>query len=62
MNNIGAFLFTQVFKDDSSNIAAVPLKEPLDFDIVLAWGKNASLNETTKQFIDYMVRNSKETA
>lgn len=61
LNNIGAFLFTQVFKNESSKIAAVPLKEPLDFDIVLAWRKSVSLSELTKQFIDYITKNAKES-
>ena len=53
-NNLGAFLFTQVFKDDSNQIAAIPLKDPLDFDIILAWGKDASLNEATKSFLRFV--------
>ena len=58
-NNLGAFLFTQVFKDDSNQIAAIPLKDPLDFDIILAWGKDASLNEATKSFLRF-VENKKK--
>lgn len=58
-NNIGAFLFTQVFKDNSGEIASIPLKDPLDFDIVLAWGKNTTLNETTKSFLRF-VENKKK--
>ena len=53
-NNIGAFLFTQVFKDDTGSIASIPLKDPLDFDIILAWGKNTTLNETTKSFLRFV--------
>ena len=53
-NNIGAFLFTQIFKDNSGSIASIPLKDPLDFDIILAWGKNTTLNETTKSFLRFV--------
>mgnify|MGYP002855084227 CR=1 FL=1 len=53
-SNIGAFVFTQTFKNDSDEIVLVPLKEPLNFDIVLAWGKGISLNKATKELIDYI--------
>ena len=57
-NNLGAFLFTQVFKYDNSDIKTIPLEESLDFDIVLAWEKHASLNQATKDFIAF-IKNKK---
>lgn len=53
-NKLGAFLFTQVCKNNSDNIVAIPLKEPLDFEIVLAWRKSSSLNDATKEFIEFI--------
>ena len=58
-NKLGAFLFTQVCRNNSENIVAIPLKDSLDFEIILAWRKNSSLNETTKQFIDF-IRNKQK--
>ncbi len=55
-NNLGAFLFTQVFKYDAENITLIPLKEKFDFEIVLAWEKHASLNDATKSFINFIKR------
>lgn len=55
-NNLGAFLFTQVFKYDSDNIKTIPLAEPLNFEIVLAWKKDASLSDTIRNFIEYVKR------
>ena len=55
-NNLGAFLFTQVFKYDAENIALIPLKENLNFEIILAWEKHALLNDTTKSFINFIKR------
>lgn len=53
-NNLGAFLFTQVFKYDNEDIITIPLKEPLDFDIILAWEKHVPLNDVTKKFISFI--------
>lgn len=53
-NNLGAFLFTQVFKYDSEDIQAIPLEEPLDFEIILAWKKNTTLSELIQNFIDFI--------
>lgn len=53
-NNLGAFLFTQVFKYDSDDIKTIPLAEPLNFEIILAWKKNISLSDTMRNFIDYV--------
>lgn len=59
-NKLGAFLFTQVCKNNADDIVAIPLKESLDFEIILAWRKNSSLNDTTRQFINFIRnRNSK---
>lgn len=59
-NKLGAFLFTQVCKNNSDNIVAIPLKEPLDFEIVLAWRKSSSLNDATKEFIEF-IKNRNES-
>ena len=53
-NNLGAFLFSQVFKYDSEDIKTIPLAEPLNFEIILAWKKNISLSDTMRNFIDYV--------
>ena len=53
-NKLGAFLFTQVCKNNSEDIVAIPLKDPLDFEIILAWGKNSTLNESTRSFIEFI--------
>ena len=53
-NKLGAFLFTQVCKNNADDIVAIPLKESLDFEIILAWRKNSSLSDTTKQFINFI--------
>lgn len=53
-NNLGAFLFTQVFKEGEEDVKAIPLKEPLDFEIILAWKKDTSLSETMQNFIDFI--------
>lgn len=53
-NKLGAFLFTQVCKNNADDIIAIPLKESLDFEIILAWRKNSSLSDTTKQFINFI--------
>ena len=58
-NKLGAFLFTQVCKNNSEDIVAIPLKDSLDFEIILAWRKNSSLNETTKQFISFIEARNK---
>ena len=53
-NNLGAFLFTQVFKYDSEDIQIIPLVEPLDFEIILAWKKNTQLSDVILNFINYV--------
>ena len=53
-NNLGAFLFTQVFKYESEEIQSIPLEEPLDFEIILAWKKNTTLSELIQNFIDFI--------
>lgn len=59
-NNLGAFLFTQVFKYDSEDIKIIPLSEPLDFEIILAWKKNTVLSDAMKEFIDYVVEEKRK--
>ena len=53
-NKLGAFLFSQVCKQNEDDIVAIPLKDPLDFEIILAWGKNSTLNESTRSFIEFI--------
>ena len=60
-NNLGAFLFTQVFKYDDEEIKAIPLEEPLDFEIILAWKKNTSLSEAMQNFIDFIKKQINNT-
>lgn len=61
-NNLGAFLFTQVFKYDSEDIQAIPLEEPLDFEIILAWKKNTTLSEPMQNFIEFIKKGTNKNA
>ena len=57
-NNLGAFLFTQVFQyDNDDDLVLIPLKDPLEFDIILAWEKHSQLNDATKDFINFVKSN-----
>lgn len=54
--NIGAFLFTQVIKEND-DIVGIPLKENITFDIVLATKKNKTISKQTKKFYDFIADN-----
>lgn len=55
-NNLGAFIFNQIVENDSS-IIGIPLKEPIDLEIVIAFRKDAHLNKITKDFFDFILSN-----
>lgn len=57
-NNLGAFIFSQVLKE-SDSLVAIPLKEPIELKICLIWNKNTTLNETAKNFIDFIIKSYK---
>ena len=57
-NNLGAFMFNQVLKE-SDSLVGIPLKEPIELKICLIWNKNTTLNETAKNFIDFIIKSYK---
>ena len=57
-NNLGAFTFNQILEKED-NLIGVPLKEPINLQIVLSWRKDSALNDITRQFIDFMIGFSK---
>ena len=57
-NNLGAFIFSQVLKE-SDSLVGIPLKEPIELKICLIWNKNTTLNETAKNFIDFIIKSYK---
>ena len=57
-NNLGAFTFNQILEKED-NLIGVPLKDPINLQIVLSWRKDSALNEITRQFIDFMIGFSK---
>ena len=57
-NNLGAFMFNQVLKE-SDSLVGIPLQEPIELKICLIWNKNTTLNETAKNFIDFIIKSYK---
>ena len=55
-NNLGAFIFNQVIENDSS-IIGIPLEEPVDLEIVIAYRKDVHLNNISKTFLNCIVEN-----
>lgn len=58
-NNLGAFIFNQVIEHDSS-IVGIPLKEPIDLEIVIASRKDSHLNNVAKGFLKFIIECQKE--
>ena len=53
-NNLGAFMFNQVIENDPS-IIGIPLKEPIDLEIVIAYRKDSHLNTISKNFLKFII-------
>lgn len=57
--NLGAFMFNQVIEHEPS-ISGIQLKEPIDLEIVIAYRKDANLNNLSKAFLDFIVNFNKK--
>lgn len=53
-NNLSAFIFNQIVEHEPA-LAGIPLKEPIDLEIVIAWRKDVPLNDITKAFLNFML-------
>ena len=53
-NNLGAFLFNQVLDNDPS-LVGIPLEEPIDLEIVIAYRIDSHLNNIAKEFMDFII-------
>lgn len=53
-NNLGAFMFNQIIENEPS-IVGIPLKDPIDLEIVIAHRKDAHLNNATKDFLNFII-------
>ena len=53
-NNLGAFMFNQIIENEPS-IVGIPLKDPIDLEIVIAHRKDAHLNNVTKDFLNFII-------
>ena len=53
-NNLGAFMFNQVIENELS-ITGIQLEKPIDLEIVLAYRKDANLNNISKRFLKCIV-------
>lgn len=55
-NNLAAFLFNQVIENEPS-IRGIKLSKPIDLEIVIAYRKDANLNNLSKDFLHYITNN-----
>ncbi|MGM9859052.1 MAG: LysR family transcriptional regulator [Bacilli bacterium] len=53
-NNLGAFIFNQLVEHEPG-LVGIPLKEPIELEIIVAWRKDATLYDTTKIFLDFII-------
>ena len=53
-NNLGAFMFNQVIENEQS-ITGIQLEKPIDLEIVLAYRKDANLNNISKRFLKCII-------
>lgn len=58
-NNLGAFMFNQVIENEQS-ITGIQLEKPIDLEIVLAYRKDANLNNISKRFLKCIVEKGKK--
>ena len=58
-NNLGAFLFNQVIENEDS-ITGIKLEEPIDLEIVIAYRKDANLNNISKAFLKCLTESIKK--
>ena len=49
-------MFNQVIENDPS-IIGIPLKEPIDLEIVIAYRKDSHLNTISKNFLKFIINN-----
>lgn len=54
-NNLGAFMFDHVIKNEHS-IVGIELDKPIDLEIVIAYRKDANLNVISKDFINCIMK------
>lgn len=55
-NNLGAFMFNQVIEHEQT-ITGIQLEKPIDLEIVIAYRKDAHLNNISKTFLNCIVEN-----
>ena len=53
-NNLSAFIFNQIIENDNE-LVGIPLKDPIDLDIVVSWSKELPLSDVSKAFLDFML-------
>lgn len=53
-NNLGAFMFNQAIENDPS-IVGIPLKDPVNLEIVIAYRTDSHLNNITKEFLNFII-------
>ena len=59
-NYLGAFIFNQLIGKEP-NLVGIPLKHPIDLEIVIAWRKDIPLKDVTQDFLNYMLSYSLES-
>ena len=47
-------MFNQIIENEPS-IVGIPLEDPIDLEIVIAHRKDAHLNTTTKDFLNFII-------
>ncbi|MDD7736284.1 MAG: LysR family transcriptional regulator [Bacillales bacterium] len=58
-NYLGAFIFNQLIEKEP-NLVGIPLKHPIDLEIVIAWRKDIPLKDVSQDFLNYMLSYSLE--
>ena len=53
-NNLGAFMFNQVVENDPS-LVGIPLKNPINLEIIIASRKDSSSNALAKEFLNFII-------
>ena len=53
-NNLGAFMFNQAIENDPS-IVGIPLKNPVNLEIVIAYRADYHLNNINKKFLNFII-------
>lgn len=55
-NNLGAFMFNQVIEHEQT-ITGIQLETPIDLEIVIAYRKDATLNNISREFLNCIIEN-----